>query len=325
MLHNIGHFIGVRGGANEKDFRTFTAFSDMATDFGDFGVFKDGGVLNASYVMERCGVIKPRDRFIVTPSENGYVYATERYATCIEADEEKGRCYIIPHNSGEYVGFKKIGNFGAHDGGVVSIDLPQLMHIRKVGIITSDVLGNAGAQNFTIGIGYRGDDDDNAGTALTPADFIKFNNNTPANTVKMADCDCICSRVTLTGDMNNNNTGEGYMFFIGDTNTTLEYESGTIALNTIDFIYRFPTVIYATLSECSWVGMSSIAPSGTNRFVVQKFDNTPLTTTAALNGRPVPTGAGINRLSGENVKILQSTQDNNNAKSAVKFRLAFKL
>lgn len=325
MLYNIGHFIGVRGGANEKDFRTFTAISDADTHFGDFGVFKDGGVLDASCVMKQCGVIKPRDRFIITPADEECVYATERYATCIEADEEKGRCYIIPHNLGEYVGFKKIKKFGTHDDGVVSINLPHLMRIRKVGIITSNKLGNAGAQNFTIGIGCRDDDDDNAGAALSPADFIKFDDNTPADTVKMADCDCICSRVTLTGGANNNNTGEGYVFFIGDTNTTLEYESGTIALNTTDFIYRFPTVIYATLLECSWVGMSSTAPSGTNRFVVQSFDDTALTSTAALNGRPVPTGAGVNRLEGVNVKILQSTQDGNNVKSAVKFRLAFKL
>lgn len=323
MLYNIGHFIGVRGSASEEDFRTFTALSDSFSFDGEIGRFKNGGVLNASAVMKLCGLCKPRDRFIVAPKIEEYVCPTERFATCIEADKEKKRCYLIPHAFGEYVGFTKINNFGTHDGDVVSVKLPQLMHVKKVGVITAKALGGGGAQNFTIGIGDAGDDDD--GEALVPANFIEFQNNTPANTVKMADCDCICSRITLNGDAVNANTGEGYVFCICDTNTTLEFESDTFAINSTDFIHIFPTRIYAKLLSCSWVGVTATALTGDNRFIVEKNNNTALTNAAALNGRPAPEGAGLNIISGEIVKIRQSVADSTNSLATVKFRLDFSL
>lgn len=323
MLYNIGHFIGVRGSASEEDFRTFTAFSNTFSFNEEVGRFKDGGVLDASAVMKLCGLCKPRDRFIVTPKIGDLAYTTERFATCIEADKEKKRCYLIPHAFGEYVGFTKIKNFGTHDGGVVSIKLPCLMHVRKIGVITAEVLGGGGAQNFTIGIGDVGDDD--AGVALAPANFIAFANNTPKNTVKMADCDCICSRITLTGDAVNVNTGEGYVFCICDTNTTLEFQPEAFPINATDFVCILPTQIYATLSGCSWVGNSSADLTGDNRFLVEKNVNTAISTAAALNGRPVPTGAGLNPITGEKVKIRQSVADTTNAIAGIKFRLDFSL
>lgn len=320
MLYNIGHFIGVRGGANEEDFRTFTAFSNKPAFDDEIGEFKDGGVLDALHVMERCGIVKPRDRFIVTPKDNGCVYATERYATCIEADKKKKRCYLIPHAFGEYVGFVKIENFGTRGGNEVRIDLPCLMHVRKVGVITAEE--THGEQNFTISIGSR--DNDNT-VSLTPDDFINFADNTPANTVKMADCDCICSCIALTGEEVEANTGEGYVFCICDMNTSLEYEADTISLNNTNFVHIFPTKIYATLSACSWIGVTSADPSGSNRFVVQKGANTPISTVVPLNGRPVPTGAGLHNIGAETVKVIQSIADANNVKATVKFRLDFKI
>lgn len=323
MLYNIGHFIGVRGSANEEDFRTFTAFSDMLSFNDEIGRFKDGGVLDASAVMKLCGLCKPRDRFIVMPKLDGCVYATERFATCIEADKEKKRCYLIPHAFGEYVGFTKINNFGTHDGDVVSIKLPCLMHVRKIGVITAGALGGGGAQSFTIGIGDTGDDDD--GVALEPGNFISFGNNTPANTVKMADCDCICSRIALSGADVPANTGEGYVFCICDMNTTLEFQPETFAINATDFIHIFPTRIYATLSSCSWVGVTAAAPTGNNRFLVEKGLNTALTNATALNGRPTLTIAAGNLIEGDNVKIRQTVADTTNTLASVKFRLDFSL
>ena len=323
MLYNIGHFVGVRGSASEEDFRTFTAFSDGTSFYGEVGSFRDGGVLDASAVMKLCGLCKPRDRFIVTPKLDGCVCPAERFATCIEADKEKKRCYLIPHAFGEYVGFTKIKNFGTHDGDVVSIKLPCLMHVRKIGVITTKALGGAGAQNFTVGISDINEDD--AGEALAPVNFIAFANNTPANTVKMADCDCICSRVTFSGDAVPANTGEGYVFCICDTNTTLEFRPKAFSINNTDFLHIFPTRIYATLSSCSWVGVTAAAATGNNRFIVEKGLNTVLSTAAALNGRPVPTGEGLDVIAGEVVKIRQSTADTSNTIAAVTFRLGFSL
>lgn len=323
MLYNIGHFIGVRGSANEEDFRTFTAFSDTFSFNGEIGRFKDGGVLDAFAIMKLCGLCKPRDRFIVKPKIDRCVYATERFATCIEADKEKKRCYLIPHAFGEYVGFTKINNFGTHDGGVVSIKLPCLMHVKKIGVITAGALGGGGAQNFTIGIGDIGDDDE--GVALAPANFISFGNNTPGNTVKMADCDCICSRIALSGVATPANTGEGYVFCICDMNTALEFQPDTFAINSTDFIHIFPTRIYATLSSCSWVGVTAADPTGNNRFIVEKGLNTALTNATALNGRPTLTADAGSPIEGDNVKIRQSVADTTNTLASIKFRLDFSL
>ena len=324
MLHNIGHFIGVRGGASEEDFRTFTAFSDNPAFDGEIGEFKDGGVLDASHVMERCGIIKPRDRFIVTPEYDKCVYATERYATCIEADKEKKRCYLIPHAFGEYVGFTKIEKFGTHDDKEVRIDLPCLMHVRKVGVITAKALGGEAGQSFTIYIGSR--NQEAAPVPLEPENFIVFDGDTPANTVKMADCDCICSCISLSGDAVEANTGEGYVFCICDTNTSLEYEADMISISDTNFVHIFPTKIYATLSACSWVGVASGEPRGDNRFVVKKNNDTAISTAAVLNGRPTPIeDDGTNVIEGNPVKVVQSVADQNNVKATVKFRLDFEI
>lgn len=319
MLYNIGHFVGVRGSASEEDFRTFTAFSDKVSFNEEIGLFKDGGILDASAVMKLCGICKPRDRFIVTPKFDECVYAVERFATCIEADKEKKRCYLIPHAFDEYVGFTKIKNFGTHDGGVVSIQLPGLMHVRKVGIITANALGGGGAQAFTIGIGKAGDNDE--GVALLPASFITFLNNTPAGTVNMSDCDCICSRISLSGDAVPANTGEGYVFCICDTNTTLEYQSDTFALNATDFIHIFTTKIYATLSDCSWVGVTSGAITGDNRFIAEKGLNTAISDAKALNIKPTPVGGDAINIAGDIVKVRQNTADTSNVLASVKIRL----
>lgn len=323
MLYNIGHFIGVRGNASEEEFRTFTAFSDKFSFNEEIGLFKDGGILDASAVMKLCGICKPRDRFIVTPKFDECAYAVERFATCIEADKEKKRCYLIPHTFGEYVGFTKIKNFGTHDGGVVSIQLPALMHVRKIGIITSKALGGAGAQVFKVGVGKRGDN--NEGAALQPANFISFLNNTPANTVNMADCDCICSRIAVSGDAVPANTGEGYVFCICDTNTTLEYQSETFALNATDFIHIFPTQIYATLSECSWIGKTSGAITGDNRFIAEKNVNTAITDAKALNAKPTPVAGVAVNIAGDVVKVRQSAADTSNVVATVKIRLGFSM
>ena len=329
MLSDFGHFIGVRGDGNQSDFRTFTCYTDNVDIGFDIGGFFDGATLDASQVFDHCGCVKPRDRFIIYPKLDGVVHPTATYATCIEATKADGkkpsRCYLIPHKENEFVAFKKINTLGTLDGGVVSINLPCLGHINKVGVIACDgTASNNGEQNINVGIGRRTEDSDNQGFTL-PGAPLAFRSSTIHGRLSVKDVCAICSRVVFSGNANPLNTGEAIAFCVYDTNVTLCHREGNILMHTQhDVSFRFPETIYAIYLYGTSCGTSFQPVTGDGKFaLVEPVNETNISNRVGLNGIFSPASIEVTNLRGKHVKIDLQVADSSNVRAASEFNFYF--
>ena len=332
MLSDFGHFIGVRGDGNQSDFRTFTCYSDNIDLYDDIGDIVNGYVVNASQVFDHCGCVKPRDRFIIYPKLDGVVHPTATYATCIEATKTNGikssRCYLIPHKENEFVAFRKINNLGTLDGGVVGIHLPCLGRVRTVGIIACGDLESE--QVFDIRVSEKGKMD--GGIGLDPKLTFKFLDDDAENTVAINDCDCLCSRVVISNDNNDeDNPIEAIAFCIYEKCNMLELVDGSVFLtytgtgNVAGFGKLLPTTFYAKLKAvtCTWLVNDII--TGNNKFNItaDADENTPLVAAPVSLGDAFEVNEENAFLAGRRIFIYQSVADSTNARVGVHFRLYF--
>ena len=328
MLKYLHQSYGTHG--CDKGYRVFTIEATLEPN-KELLVGHAGSVLDGSVLAKVAAVCKPghvlkvfaHDDTVKTSTPTGYAY------TCIAGTETltnhgtERKLYAVCHKSNEHVKFisvDKLGELNLTAGNMPKF--PQLVRMKRIGIVTLSALGGAGAQSFDV--------KDGSGTTsinrvdIAAAGQIGFANNAVAGTVSEIACNYIsdCVHIVHHGAAVAANTGKAVVYIVYDHETNVEITMPLKASNATGAKIALMPQVYAKLFSVDKVTYSSGVLNGANRFAIKNGANdatTPASIAAAWN--LVADGNEIFR--GAEISLAQTMADGNNVQIAVTATLRF--
>lgn len=328
MLKYLHQSYGTHG--CDKGYRVFTIEATLEPD-KELLVGNAGSVLDGSVLAKVAAVCKPghvlkvlaHDDTVETSTPTGYAY------TCIAGTETltnhgtERKLYAVCHKSNEHVKFITIDELGGLDLTAEGMPkFPQLVRMKRIGIVTLSALGGAGAQSFDV--------KDGSGTTainrvdITVAGQIPLANNAVAGTFAEINCNYIsnCVHIKHHGAAVAANTGKAVVYIVYDHEVDVAIDMPLHASNaTYTQIALLPQV-YARLVSVSKVAYASGALSGANRFAIKNGNNNA-TTPAVVGNAWNPVADGNEVFVGGEISLAQTIADGNNVQLSVMATLRF--
>jgi hypothetical protein len=286
MLKYLHQSYGTHG--CDKGYRVFTieATKDPKTEL----MREDAvNVLDGSILAKVAPVCKPGHVLkVLTHDEEMGVSAPSGYAyTCIaETEGSFGRnLYAVCHKDTEHVKFIPVDKLGELN--LAGDDMPRfnrLVRMKRIGILTLDALGGAGAQTFDIKDGSETTSINR--TNIAAAGQIGFVNNAPTGAFTEINCEYISHRVYIVSHNNvavPANTGRAVVYIVYDNETVVQLPYVNKLANTIHGEQRILPQLDAKLVGIHKVWISGRL-GGQNRFALHNgagvIDNDAMTRAA---------------------------------------------
>lgn len=329
MLKYLHQSYGTHG--CDKGYRVFTIEATLEPD-KELLVGHAGSVLDGSVLAKVAAVCKPghvlkvlsHDDTVGTSTPTGYAY------TCIAGTETltnhgtERKLYAVCHKSNEHVKFITIDELGELD--LTADDMPkfpQLVRMKRIGIVTLSALGGAGAQSFDVKDGSNT-------TAINRVDIaaagqIGFGNNTPVGTFSEIACNYIsnCVHIVHHGAAVAANAGNAVVYIVYDNETDVEVAMPAGASNATRSVIFISPQVYAKLIKVDKkITYTSGGLTGDNRFAVKNGANNA-TTPAALTAEWTPVADNNEIFKGDLISLAQTVVDTTNRQVAVTATLRF--
>lgn len=328
MLKYLHQSYGTHG--CDKGYRVFTIEATLEPD-KELLVGHAGSVLDGSVLAKVAAVCKPghvlkvlaHDDTVGTSTPTGYAY------TCIAGTETltnhgtERKLYAVCHKSNEHVKFITIDELGELDLTADGMPkFPQLVRMKRIGIVTLSALGGGGAQSFDIKDGSNT-------TAINRVDVaaagqIGFGNNTPVGAFSEIACNYIsnCVHIVHHGAAVAANAGKAVVYIVYDNETDVEIVMPARASNGTGSVVSILPQVYAKLVKVDKVTYASGALDGDNRFVVKNGANNA-TAPATIENEWAPVNNGNEVFAGTLISLAQTDADTQNVQIAVTATLRF--